>query len=103
MQKVIVLGSTGSIGRQTLDVIKGSPGDFKVTALTAYSNIELLEEQIHCFKPQYAAVVDEEQGKALQERMLGESTKILIGNEGVMRIAGDVEGNFRAVTNGRGN
>jgi 1-deoxy-D-xylulose-5-phosphate reductoisomerase len=94
MQKVIVLGSTGSIGRQTLDVIKGSPGDFKVTALTAYSNIELLEEQIHCFKPQYAAVVDEEQGKALQERMLGESTKILIGNEGVMRIAGDVEGDI---------
>ena len=57
MKKIAILGSTGSIGTQTLDVARNNP-DLKITALAAGQNIELLEEQIREFKPSVAAVWD---------------------------------------------
>lgn len=53
MKKIIILGSTGSIGRQTLDVIRANPGDFQVIGLSARKNVELLESQTREFKPKY--------------------------------------------------
>lgn len=59
MKNIAVLGSTGSIGTQTLEVAAANPEELKVTALAAGRNIRLLEEQIRRFHPLAAAVWDE--------------------------------------------
>lgn len=56
MKNIVLLGSTGSIGTQTLDVVRHYKNNFRVTALAAASNIERLEEQIREFKPKLAVV-----------------------------------------------
>ena len=58
MKKITILGSTGSIGTQTLDVVRNHPGDFEVVALTAGSNAEKMAEQILEFQPGYAVMKD---------------------------------------------
>lgn len=65
MKKISILGSTGSIGTQTLDVVRANK-DIEVTALAAGSNIELLEKQIREFKPRLAAVWTEEKAASLR-------------------------------------
>ncbi len=60
MKGLVVLGSTGSIGRQTLDVVRAFPNDFRVIGLAAGLNIELLKDQIEEFKPRLACCVSEE-------------------------------------------
>lgn len=78
MEKTIsVLGSTGSIGTQTLDV--AAHNGYKVAALTANKNIGLLEEQIRKFKPQIAAVTDENAGKALKTAVKDTDTEVIYG------------------------
>ncbi|RKZ25386.1 1-deoxy-D-xylulose-5-phosphate reductoisomerase [bacterium] len=81
MKKVIVLGSTGSIGRSTLDVLKKNRGRFKVIGLSAWENTPLLQKQIREFSPFLAAV-----GGKLKARP-GSRTKILIGKEGVNELS----------------
>lgn len=66
MPHVVILGSTGSIGTQTLDVLRYLPG-YKVLGLGAGSNVELLREQIAEFKPKFASIAGQSQAKALQE------------------------------------
>ena len=68
MKKIAVLGSTGSIGTQTLDIVSKNR-DLQVVGLAAGSNITLLEEQIRTFHPLLAAVGDEEKAKELRERV----------------------------------
>ena len=63
MPNVVILGSTGSIGTQTLDVLRSLP-DFQVLGLAAGTNIELLREQIAEFRPKFAAILRPEQAKA---------------------------------------
>lgn len=58
MKKVAILGSTGSIGTQTLDVISNNPDKFAVHSLVAYSNKQLLDRQIKQFTPQYSALIE---------------------------------------------
>ena len=53
MRRIVILGSTGSIGRQTLDVVRAFPGEFEVVGLTAGNNVDLLVEQVAEFKPRY--------------------------------------------------
>ena len=53
MRRIVVLGSTGSIGRQTLDIVRAFPGEFEVVGLAAGNNTELLLEQIAEFRPRY--------------------------------------------------
>ena len=60
MQHIAILGSTGSIGTQALEVIAANRDKFSVTALAAYHNDKLLEEQIQYFKPEIAVLVDRE-------------------------------------------
>ena len=68
MKKVAILGSTGSIGTQTLEVIRHNPDRFKVTALTCGSNTELLAEQIEEFQPEFAVTAGEEDAAGLALR-----------------------------------
>ena len=86
MKYVSILGSTGSIGTQTLDVIKQHPDQFKAVALVAHRNIDLLEQQINEFKPLIAGVVDEQAYMLLKERYHG-STKIIGGKEALISAA----------------
>ena len=84
-KNISVLGSTGSIGTQTLEVAKELK--IKVHALTANENIDLLEEQIRTFRPEIAAVANEEKAKILKEKVKDTSTKILAGEEGICQAA----------------
>lgn len=84
--RVTILGSTGSIGRSTLDVIRRNPGRFEVTGLAAHSDIEVLAEQIKEFQPAQVAVHDETAGRELESRHPG--PEILVGPGSVEALAG---------------
>lgn len=86
MKKVAILGSTGSIGTQTLEVIRTN-GDIEVTALSAGSNIALLEEQIREFSPKLAAVWSEEKAKELKENIRDLDVKVVTGMDGLLEVA----------------
>ncbi len=87
MKKVCILGSTGSIGTQALDVIEKEK-KFEVTALAAGSNIACLEKQIRQFRPKMTAVFDETAAKELRMKTADTSTKILAGTDGIREVAG---------------
>lgn len=93
MKKVIVLGSTGSIGRQTLEVAAHLPEEIHVTALVAGSNVELLAEQVRRFRPALVAVADKERWRELKELLSGEKVTIMAGEEGVL-AATEAEGDL---------
>lgn len=86
MRKIALLGSTGSIGRQTLDVVRDHPERFEVVALTAHSNEELLLAQIEEFKPRLAVLVDAAAASRLKARYHGK-TRILTGQEALLEAA----------------
>src|ERR1700722_3899428 len=85
MKKLAILGSTGSIGQITLQIVSHLPHDFKVVALTAHSNLALLEKQILEFRPEIVAVVDEKKANELRKKSL--PVKIVSGKEGVIEVA----------------
>ena len=87
MRKISIIGSTGSIGTQTLDVIRNNP-DFSVAALSCGKNINLLEEQIREFKPRLAAVESEDDAKKLRSRLKDIDITIASGMEGLVAVAG---------------
>jgi 1-deoxy-D-xylulose-5-phosphate reductoisomerase len=86
---VAVLGSTGSIGESTLDVLRQHPDRFRVVALSAHRNVERLRAQCLEFKPLCAAIADESLASALQQqlRAAGLSTEVLAGAQGAVTIA----------------
>ena len=86
MKTIAVLGSTGSIGTQTLDVVR-EHGDIRVGALGAGSNIDLLEKQIREFRPGLAAVWEEEKARELKSRVRDTNTKIVSGMDGLLELA----------------
>ena len=83
MKKIAILGSTGSIGTQTLEVVRSNP-DLQVAALAAGSNVE---EQIREFHPVLAAMWTEEAAKDLQARVADTEVKVVSGMEGLLEIA----------------
>lgn len=87
MKRITVLGSTGSIGTQTLDVIRKNPGDFEVTALTAGANVERMAEQIAEFHPHYAVMKDEETAGRLRQLAKGSGCKIMGGMESFIEVS----------------
>ena len=87
MKNIAVLGSTGSIGTQTLDVVRANPERLCVKALAAGHNITQLESQIREFHPQIAAVWDEEKAKELRICTADPPVKIVSGMEGLLEIA----------------
>ncbi|WP_317423062.1 1-deoxy-D-xylulose-5-phosphate reductoisomerase [uncultured Acidaminococcus sp.] len=86
MKNIAVLGSTGSIGTQTLEVAAANPERIRVVALAAHKNDQLLEAQIRKFHPALAALSDPEAARRLKERYEG-PTEILAGPEGIMAAA----------------
>ena len=87
MKNIAVLGSTGSIGTQTLDVVRANPERLCVKALAAGYNITQMESQIREFHPQIAAVWDEEKAKELRICTADLPVKIVSGMEGLLEIA----------------
>ena len=86
MKYIAILGSTGSIGTQTLEVVRAQQ-DIKVTALSAGDNIDLLEQQIREFRPALAAVKTEEKAKELALRISDLNVPVLSGMDGLMAVA----------------
>ncbi|NNJ33117.1 1-deoxy-D-xylulose-5-phosphate reductoisomerase [Lacrimispora defluvii] len=86
MKKIAILGSTGSIGTQTLEVVENQ-GDIEVTALAAGSNIRLLEEQIRKFRPKIACVFEEEKAKELKRSVRDLPVRVVSGMEGLIEAA----------------
>ena len=87
MEKTIaILGSTGSIGTQTLEVVRENQ-DIRVAGLSAGSNITLLEKQIREFHPSLAAVWDEEQAKILAGKVRDLDVKVVSGMGGLLQLA----------------
>ena len=84
MKSISILGSTGSIGTQTLDVIRRLPGEFKVVGLTANINIDLLEKQIKEFKPISVAVANQEKADELKNKV---DITVYSGATGINKIA----------------
>ena len=82
-----VLGSTGSVGVNTLDVVTSHPTKFVVRALAAHSNVDLLEEQTRRFRPRLVALFDEEKAALLRRRLQGLDVEVDSGIEGLCRAA----------------
>ncbi len=87
-KKIAVLGSTGSIGISTLNIIQAHPGEFELVALGAGKNIDLLLQQIHQWRPKAVALKDSATAKMLKNRLSkDESPEILFGQDGFIRLA----------------
>ena len=86
MKKIAILGSTGSIGTQTLEVVREN-GDLEVLGLAAGNNIKLLEAQIREFHPKVAAVWSEEKAKELRENVKDLDVKIVSGMNGLIEVS----------------
>ncbi|MCR4702270.1 MAG: 1-deoxy-D-xylulose-5-phosphate reductoisomerase [Saccharofermentans sp.] len=84
MRRLSILGSTGSIGRQTLEVVRNAPSDFTVEALTCESDIDTLYDQIMEFNPRLVSVVNESKAGELSVRLKGSgnNTEVITGREG---------------------
>lgn len=85
MKNICLLGSTGSIGTQTLDIVRENPDRFNIVSMACNSNIDLMKEQIMEFKPQVVCVYNEGAAKALKNK-LDCNTKVLTGIEGLIDI-----------------
>jgi 1-deoxy-D-xylulose-5-phosphate reductoisomerase len=85
LKNISILGSTGSIGKQTIDIVL-THDDINVLGLTANTNIDLLEEQIDLVKPQVVAVMNEQKALELKKRV-GNKVKVLSGMEGLIQVA----------------
>ncbi len=90
MKKVLILGSTGSIGVNTLNVIRNLKNKFKVSVLAVNTKIDLLEEQINEFKPEAVVVKNEQYGLKLKHR-IGDKCKVLTGSEGLLEVAASLD------------
>ncbi|MGE5797380.1 MAG: 1-deoxy-D-xylulose-5-phosphate reductoisomerase, partial [Ignavibacteria bacterium] len=89
-KKILILGSTGSIGRNTLDVIRNFPDKFKTAALSVNTRIDLLEPQIEEFKPSAVVVKDPLLAETLK-KSIGSKCEVLSGIEGLISIAANMD------------
>jgi 1-deoxy-D-xylulose-5-phosphate reductoisomerase len=92
MKRITILGSTGSIGRNTLEVIKQNSEEFSAVALTAGRNIDLFERQIKSFRPEIVAVADKKTAAQLHRRV--KRVEILAGEEGISAVASYEDSDF---------
>ena len=86
MKKIAILGSTGSIGTQTLEIVR-EQGGLEVVALAAGKNVKLMEMQVREFRPRIACMWDEEAGRLLKEAVADLDTKVVCGMDGLLEIA----------------
>jgi 1-deoxy-D-xylulose-5-phosphate reductoisomerase len=104
MKMIVILGSTGSIGTNTLDIVDRFPEEFRVAGLTAGSNDEKLEAQIRRFKPRVVALSDTAAAARLQERCEDLPVEILSGQDGLIQVASASEADLviSAIVGGAG-
>jgi 1-deoxy-D-xylulose-5-phosphate reductoisomerase len=86
MKNIAILGSTGSIGKQTLDIVERFSDRFNVISLVAHRNIELLREQIKKFRPEFVVFSDENKAEALSKEV---DIKVYAGEENIVRAGTD--------------
>jgi 1-deoxy-D-xylulose-5-phosphate reductoisomerase len=86
MRKIILLGSTGSIGTQTLDVVRNNPKELEVVGLAANTRVAEVEKQVREFKPKYVCMYDEKAAKDLEERISDLGIKVYSKMEGLLEI-----------------
>ena len=87
MKKISILGSTGSIGVNTLDVVQRYPEKFEIVGLAAGSNVDLLVQQIKIFKPKIASIFDTDKLEYLKKNLNGYSLELTNGEEGSVKVA----------------
>ena len=87
MKKTAILGSTGSIGTQALEVARAYPEDIRITALAAGRNVDMMEKQIREFSPSLAAMWEEAAAEDLKRRCADLPVRIVSGMEGLLEIA----------------
>ena len=87
MKRLAILGSTGSIGVNTLDIVRQFPEKFEVVSLSAGMNIQLLKKQIHRFHPKLVSVLNKELSETLQRELALAPVEIVYGVEGLIRVA----------------
>ncbi len=86
MRNIVLLGSTGSIGTQTLDVVRNNLSELKVVGLAANSRVKEVEEQVREFKPKYVCMYDENAARDLKERISDLGIRVLTGMDGLLEI-----------------
>ena len=86
MNKIVILGSTGSIGTQTLDIVRNYSNDLKVQALAAGNNVDLMEKQVREFMPKKAVMWSEEAANDLKQRIQDLPVTVLCGMDGLLDI-----------------
>ena len=84
MKDIIILGSTGSIGIQTIDIIRNNPDKFNLVGISCNSNIEILREQIEEFKPKVVAIVDEDRARLIKSEF--DNLEVLSTSRGLCEI-----------------
>ncbi|MED1794437.1 1-deoxy-D-xylulose-5-phosphate reductoisomerase [Brevibacillus nitrificans] len=95
MKQIALLGSTGSVGTSTLDVVEQHPGEFSVVAMAAGTNVDLLARQVKKFQPELVSVAHAEAAVALAERLGGSAMpEIVYGAEGLEQVARHESANF---------
>jgi len=94
VKKIILLGSTGSIGTQTLDIVARHPDRFEIVALAAGRKLSLIEEQIRKFRPKRVSVADAADAKVLREKFTKDGIEVLVGDEGNSSVAVSPEADF---------
>ena len=104
MKSIVILGSTGSIGTNTLDIVERFPDEFRVVGLTAGNNDEMLADQIRRFRPQAVAMSTEVAALRLKRRCSGLPVEIVSGQEGLAAVASlpDAELVVSAIVGGAG-
>jgi 1-deoxy-D-xylulose-5-phosphate reductoisomerase len=85
-RKIVLLGSTGSIGTQTLDVVRNNPDELEVVGLAANTRVSEVEKQVREFKPKYVCMYDEAAAKELQAKISDLGIKVLSGMDGLLEI-----------------
>ena len=87
MKNISILGSTGSIGTQTLEVVEQYKDDLKVVAMSCGRNIKLFEEQVRKFKPSLVSCADEKDAADLKTKLADMDVKVVCGREGLIEVA----------------
>ncbi len=87
MKRIAIIGSTGSIGVNALKVVETHPGKFRVMALAAGKNVELLVQQAERFKPAIACIQDRENAEILKDRLRKLPTKVVWGSDGLLETS----------------
>src|SRR5271157_6390718 len=98
MKRIAILGSTGSIGRSTLDIVESFPARFSVVSMAAGSNVELAFEQARRWRPQLLSMASEESAEQLHDKLkkagLGGDIEVMHGSAGSVKVATHPDADF---------